>query len=332
MIDEKENFINEIVMKMGLDREQSQKLKNMLHMYLYDYSMVKIQNTDIAVTQETRTQEAYKMFFVAKRIQGCTDRTIENYKNCLGMFFREIQKEVENVTTNDIRYFLAMKKERDKASDCHVDNLRRVLSSFFTWCVEEEYIEKNPVSRVKKVKVEKYVKKAFSDIEVEKLRQAAMGDLRTQALLEVLLSTGCRISEVYNINIGDVNGDEIIVKGKGKKERIVYLNAKARISLENYLKSRKDDNKALFVSEQKPHNRLKTNGMEYKIRELGRKAGVEDTHPHRFRRTAATNALNRGMPIDQVSIMLGHSNIQTTTIYATSAQEIVKENHKKYVV
>lgn len=272
------------------------------------------------------------MFFIAKRVQGCSKRTIEVYKYVIDDFFRTIHKPLGEITTNDIRYFLALKKEKQQVSDTHIDNIRRTLNTFFNWMTEEEYIRKNPVLKVKKVRVPRYVKKAFRDIEIEKIRLKASEDLRDTALVEVLLSTGCRISEVSSMDRNDIDGDEIVVKGKGNKERIVYLNAKAKIALERYLKSRDDDNAALFVSKDKPHSRMKISGMGLVIRELGKAAGVDDVHPHRFRRTAATMALNRGMPIDQVQIMLGHSSIETTTIYATSAQETVKASHKKYVV
>ena len=332
MMDEKEELINDVIMTMNLDTEQSKRLKNIMNMKLYQYSVTKIKSTDISVRNESLNEEIWKMFFIAKRIQGCTDRTLCAYKNYLSQFFRFIDKDITQVTTNDIRFFMATKKEKDHNSDTNVNNFRRILSSFFTWCAEEEYISKNPMARIKKVRQERYVKKSFKEMEIERLRNGAKNDVRLTALLEFLLSTGCRISEVENANREDLEDDELVVHGKGKKDRYVYLNAKARIALENYLKSRDDDNKALFVSLDKPHDRLKTTGMGIAIRELGKRVGVTDTHPHRFRRTAATMALNRGMPIDQVQQMLGHSNIETTTIYAVSAQETVKANHKKYVV
>lgn len=338
MRDEKEEFINNVAIKLELSGEEIQKVKNLLWMELYNYSLVKIQNTDIAVYEQSINEEAVKMFFVAKNIQGCTKRTLEYYRAVLKAFLQFLQdKPVTEITTNDIRYYLAVKKERDNNSDTNIDNIRRTLNSFFGWLVEEEYITKNPVQKIKKVRQERYVKKAFKDTEIEKLRyelnKIPREDIRIRfsALLEVLLSTGCRISEVSNMNRENLDGDEIIVKGKGKKERIVYLNAKAKMALELYLSKRTDNSVAMFVTLDKPHSRWQTSGMGHDIRELGRKAGVSDTHPHRFRRTAATMALNRGMPIDQVQIMLGHSNIQTTTIYAVSAQETVKANHKKFV-
>ena len=333
MMDEKEQLINEVVQSMTLSDQDTQKLRDVLWIKMYNYSLVRIKNTDIAIRNTTLNEEAVRMFLVAKSVQGCTKRTIEYYKLVIKQFFTFMNdKPVNQITTNDIRYFFAVKKERDKNKDSNINNLRRVLSSFFGWLYEEEYITKNPIVKIKKIKEEKWVKKAFKDVEVEKLRYQAAGDLRMTALIEVLLSTGCRISEVEGMNIRDIEDDEIVVYGKGKKERTVYLNAKAKMALKRYLESRKDENEAMFVTMDRPHSRWKTSGMGADIRELGRACGVNDTHPHRFRRTAATMALNRGMPIDQVQLMLGHENIETTTLYAISAQEAVKAKHKKYVV
>lgn len=333
MIDEKEEFINSICMKMNLEHEDEQRLKNLLWMELYHYSVTRIKDTDVVVRDETFNENALRMFFVAKSVQGCTKRTLNYYRLILKQFFDFMNdKPVKQVTTNDIRYFFAVKKERDGNKDSEINNKRRVLSSFFAWLYEEEYISKNPMVKIKQIRVEKRVKKPFKDVELEKLRYAAADNIRLTALLEVLLSTGCRISEVSGMNRNDLEGDEIVVYGKGKKERTVYLNAKAKLALERYLATRDDENKPMFVSSDKPHSRLLVSRMGQEIRELGQSCGVNDTHPHRFRRTAATMALNRGMPIDQVQLMLGHESIETTTLYAISAQEAVKANHKKYVV
>lgn len=330
--DPKEKVINEIVQGMCLDVKESNRLKNYLFMALHTYSLIEITDTEVAVRDESMDEEAVRMFFIAKSIQGLTKRSLEAYRNYIYSALRFINKPLREITTNDIRYYLAVKKERDGNTDTSMDNIRRVLSTFFSWLVEEEYITKNPLLKVKKVRCERRVKKPFKDVEVEKLRLEAAGDTRLTALLETLLSTGCRISEVAGMNRADWDGDEILVHGKGKKERIVYLNAKSRIALERYMKTREDENGAMFVTEARPHKRLHSSGMGADIRELGKRAGVPDTHPHRFRRTAATMALNRGMPIDQVQLMLGHESIETTTIYAVSAQEAVKASHKKYVV
>lgn len=333
MVDEKEKLINTICLKAELSMEESKRLKNILWIELYPYSVIPIKETDIVIRDETFNENAVKMYFVAKSVQGCTKRTLQYYGNVIRQFLAFLnEKPVNQITTNDIRYFFAVKKERDKNKDTEINNKRRVLSSFFGWLHEEEYIEKNPIKKIKGIRTEKRIKKPFKDVELEKLRYAAAGDIRLTALLEVLLSTGCRISEVSGMNRNDLDGDEIVVYGKGKKERVVYLNAKAKLALERYLETRKDTNKPMFVSKDRPYDRLLVSQMGKNIRELGETCGVNDTHPHRFRRTAATMALNRGMPIEQVQMMLGHESIETTTIYAVSAQEAVKANHKKYVV
>lgn len=332
MNDVKERFINNIVLKMNLEPEDSVKLKNFLHIELHNYSLVEIEDTELVVYAESINEEALRMFFVAKSVQGCTKRTLNYYRLILRQFFDFMNdKPVNQVTTNDIRYFFAVKKERDGNKDSEINNKRRVLSSFFAWLYEEEYIQKNPMVKIKQIRVEKRVKKPFKDVELERLRYGAADDIRLTALLEVLLSTGCRISEVSGMNRKDLEGDEIIVYGKGKKERTVYLNAKAKLALERYLATREDENAAMFVSSDKPHSRLLVSRMGQEIRQLGQSCGVIDTHPHKFRRTAATMALNRGMPIEQVQMMLGHESIETTTLYAISAQETVKASHKKYV-
>lgn len=333
MIDEKEELINSICMKMNLPTEESKRLRNLFWMEFYSYSIVRIKETDITVRDETFNENVIRMFFVAKSVQGCTKKTLTYYRNTLSQFIAFTHdKPVNKITANDIRYFFAVKKERDGNKDSEINNKRRVLSSFFGWLHEEEYIERNPMNKIKGIRVEKRIKKPFKDVELEKLRYAASDNIRLTALLEILLSTGCRISEVSGMNREDLEADEIVVYGKGKKERTVYLNAKAKLALERYLKTRADDNPALFVSKDRPHARLLVSQMGKEIRELGKVCGVNDTHPHRFRRTSATMALNRGMPIEQVQIMLGHESIETTTIYAISAQETVKASHKKYVV
>lgn len=332
MNDTKDTFINNIVLKMNLAPEDSVRLKNFLYIELHNYSLMEIEDTELVVYEESINEEALRMFFVAKSVQGCTKRTLNYYRLILNQFFDFMNdKPVNQVTTNDIRYFFAVKKERDGNKDSEINNKRRVLSSFFAWLYEEEYIQKNPMVKIKQIRIEKRVKKPFKDVELERLRYGAADDIRLTALLEVLLSTGCRISEVSGMNRKDLEGDEIIVYGKGKKERTVYLNAKAKLALERYLATREDENTAMFVSSDKPHSRLLVSRMGQEIRQLGQACGVSDTHPHKFRRTAATMALNRGMPIEQVQMMLGHESIETTTLYAISAQETVKASHKKYV-
>lgn len=331
MTDDKEKVANSIVQRMHLNIQEGKKLKNIIYIELSDYSLQKINNTDLIVRNESAEEEAYRMFFISKNIQGCTKRTIQFYKASIDEFRRFINKDLLEITPNDVRYFLAVKKEKDKVSDTTADNLRRNLSAFYQWLEDEDYIRKSPLKKIGKIKTEKTIKKAFSEIEVEKIRIAARNEPRTCAIVETLLSTGCRVSELVGINIEDIKGDEIVVFGKGRKERRVFLNAKAKCAIERYLKERKGNNEALFISLDRPYVRLKISGVEIVLRELGRRIGIENVHPHRFRRTAATFALRRGMPMDQVREMLGHESMETTKIYAITDQQQVKANHRKYM-
>lgn len=274
--------------------------------------------------------DIYKMFLVAKKVEGCTERTLQYYGDELKKFREGIGKPIPEIKTDDIRLYIAKLAIERGVSAVTQNNVLRILRSFFGWCTAEEYVPRNPTLKMKKIKTPKRIKKAFSEMEIEKIRNAAR-DKRERAVIEVLLSTGVRVGEIEFIQREDITGDSIIVYGKGQKERYVYLNAKAQLAIREYLKERNDDNPYLFVGQAKPHNRLKQSWYESNLRDLGRSIGIENVHPHRFRRTAATLALNRGMPIEQVQQMLGHTEIQTTLIYAQSAQENVKISHKKYV-
>lgn len=318
--------IEEILNKISMSKDFS--LDN-LRIILNDYDIER-KSTELVVVSENRTK-ALQMFFVTKKVEGCSDKTIHYYSYVLRRFFSDITCELERVTTDQIRYYIAIRSQRDNLSKVTLDNELRVLKSFFGWCTAEEYIRKNPTLNIKAIKQDKRIKKAFSEVELELIRKAAESK-RDKAIVETLYSTGCRVSELCGMNLKDINGDEIIVFGKGGKERVCYLNAKARLALNDYVKSRTDSNAALFVSEDKPYTRLKTGSIGLLIRKIGKAAGVENCHPHRFRRTAATVALNRGMPIDQVQQMLGHAIIGTTTIYAKSESENVKASHKKFVI
>lgn len=322
--------------------EDLELIKKTIRIVLSDYTITK-KETAIAVLDDDNKSKALRMFFISKKMEGCTDKTLEYYSGALRRFFSVINSSLQDITADDIRLYLAKRSIEDKLSKCSQDNELRVLKSFFKWCSGEGYIDKMPTLNIKSIKKEKKVKKAFTEMQVEILRQNAahsnsdtyiekLKSARNLAIIDVLFSTGVRISELVDMNISEIQSDEIVVFGKGEKERIVYLNAKALLSLEKYMEIRVDDCDALFVSAKKPYTRLKIGAVETMIRELGKKAGVKKAHPHRFRRTAATVALNRGMPIEQVAQMLGHESIETTTIYARSEKENVKANHRKYVV
>ena len=239
---------------------------------------------------------------------------------------------IESITTEDLRNYLADYKNNSNSSKSTIDNIRRVLSSFFSWLEDEDYILKNPVRRIHKIKTKKVVKEIISDENFEILRDNC-NNIRDLAMIELLASTGIRVGELVNLNIEDVlfNERECIVLGKGDSERVVYFDAKTKIHLQKYLESRKDKNPALFVSFKKPYKRLGINGVERRIRELGQGANIKKVHPHKFRRTMATNAIDKGMPIEQVQRLLGHVQIDTTMQYAMVNQNNVKISHRKFI-
>lgn len=321
-----QDFLNQI--QQRFDSTDLDQIRCALLIAMEKYEVTSA-SRELVITENTDIQHL-KMFIVSKKVEGCTDKTLRYYKNEIQKFLGAVGKPVKEVDANDIRLFIAKKAMVDKVSATTQDNTLRILRSFFAWLTAEDYISKNPTAKIKRIRTEKKVKKPFSEIEVEKLRAGAR-DKRERAMIDILMSTGMRIGELYLLNRSDVEGDQLVVYGKGKKERYVYLNAKAQVSLAEYLDMREDDNEALFVTQDQPHERLGLSSFGARLRELGRDLGVKNVHPHRFRRTAATMALNRGMPIEQVQQMLGHEKIETTLIYAQAAQENVKSSHRKFV-
>lgn len=320
------NCIEEIVNRLSVLGDIS---KDKIRIILNDYN-ISAKCTEIVSANENKRQKAIQMFIVTKRVEGCSENTIINYLGTLRKFFNDIDQELEEITADQIRYYLAIRSTRDKLSKQSQDNELRVLKSFFKWCSGEEYIKRNPTENIKAIKKEKRIKRSFSETELEIIREAAEKK-RDKAIIEVLYSTGVRVSELVRMNIRDIADDEIIVFGKGEKERTVYLNARAKIAISVYLKTRADNEIALFVGE-RTKKRLNKSSIEQIIRDIGKSAGIDNCYPHKFRRTAATLALNRGMPIEQVQAMLGHADIATTTIYARSEEKNVKASHEKYVV
>jgi len=276
--------------------------------------------------------EYLKLFLDAKRIEGCSDRTIAYYRATIDHFIDNIDEPIRSIPTETIRNYLANYQNRSKCSKVTVDNIRRNISSFFSWLEEEDYILKSPMRRIHKIKTAKVVKQIISDESIEILRDSC-SQPRDLAIIDMLYSTGIRVGELVNLNIADINFEqrECIVFGKGDKERRVYFDAKTKIHLQNYLRLRSDDNPALFVTLDAPHKRLKISGVEIRLRELGRKNHLEKIHPHKFRRTMATRAIDKGMPIEQVQKILGHSQIDTTMQYAIVNQNNVKASHQKYI-
>lgn len=271
-------------------------------------------------------------FISAKRIEGCSEKTLSYYENTIRAFLDETSKELHDVTTNEIRKYLSDFQAKRNSSKTTVDNVRRILSSFFSWLEDEDYIVKSPVRRIHKVRSELTVKETISDEHLEKLRDTCT-EVRDLAMIDFLVSTGVRVGELVTLNRNniDFNERQCVVLGKGNKERTVYFNARAKVHLQNYLATRTDDNQALFVSLAVPNNRLTISGVESRLRQLGKQANVCRIHPHKFRRTLATMAIDKGMPIEQVQRLLGHCKIDTTLHYAMVNQTNVRIAHRKFL-
>lgn len=281
---------------------------------------------------EISNTEYLKLFLDAKKIEGCSERTLQYYRVTAERFFQSVLTPVRKITTEEIRAYLSNYQKINGCGKVTVDNIRRNLSSFFSWLEEEDYLLKSPMRRIHKIKTKQQVKEIISDEDIELLRDhcACMRDL---SMIDLLYSTGIRVGELVNLNISDVDFEarECVVFGKGDKERRVYFDAKAKLHLQNYLSSRSDNNPALFVTLDAPHDRLKISGVEIRLRELGRKINLHKIHPHKFRRTMATRAIDKGMPIEQVQKILGHSQIDTTMQYAMVNQTNVKTSHQKFI-
>lgn len=277
-------------------------------------------------------EEYLNKFLEAKRIEGCSERTIKYYKVTVEQLLKKVLHPIRKVTTEQMREYLVDYQKINNCGKTTIDNVRRNISSFFSWLEEEDYILKSPMRRIHKIRAEKLVKNVITDEDIERLRDGC-DCLRDVAMIDLLYSTGIRVGELVRLNRADINFSEreCVVFGKGDKERRVYFDAKSKIHLINYLKSRIDDNPALFVSLDKPYNRLKISGVEIRLRQLGRKLHLDRVHPHKFRRSMATRAIDKGMPIEQVQKILGHSQIDTTMQYAIVNQNNVKAAHRKYI-
>ncbi|MCR5737669.1 MAG: tyrosine-type recombinase/integrase [Eubacterium sp.] len=320
-----EEKIVSIINEMAHYLEASQ-LRVLQEVLLKTLSNNEIKKSDIS------NVEYVKMFLEAKEIEGCSERTIKYYRQTLEHFLKHMETSVRRVTTEELREYLVSYQKINNCSKVTVDNIRRNIMSFFSWLEEENYILKSPMRRIHKIKTTKTVKNIITDEEIENIRDSCES-LRDLAIVDLLYSTGMRVGEIVNLNIDDINFEEreCVVFGKGGKERRVYFDAKSKIHLYNYIKSRNDNNKALFVTLNAPHSRLKISGVEIRIREIGRKLKIDKIHPHKFRRTMATRAIDKGMPIEQVQKILGHSQIDTTMNYAIVNQNNVKASHRRYI-
>ena len=347
----KERLINEIVCMIGKLGAETDGLKEKLYILMKDVNITPVE-TALTVRDDNLNDRLLKRFLGAKIVKGCTSKTISQYDRILRCIMRKFNKPVIDYTPDDIRLYLAYRLTQDKVSKTTILNETRYLRTLFAWLFAEEIIPKDPMTKIDSIKNNKVKKKAFTEIECERIRQAARTSRET-AMIEILLSTGCRVSELCMMRIDEIEDNQILVHGKGNKDRVVYLNAKAQLAIENYLKDRKDQNPYIFPCEiwnpaasgkqSKSQNWYKEpkyvgEGMQGKssvesiVRRIGKRANVENCHPHRFRRTCATFALQRGMPLELVSKMLGHEQLTTTQIYLDLNETELASAHKKYVV
>ena len=325
----KQQIIESIVQQMlaYLDNVQLKRLQNVLEHELFDCEIKEQEECS-----EDDSKRLLELFITAKRIEGCSERTLKYYQTTIDMMLDSVGKNVRRIQTEDLRAYLMNYQGKNNPSRVTIDNIRRILSSFFSWLEDEDYILKSPVRRIHKVKTATNVKETYTDEDLEKMRDSCT-ELRDLAIIDMLASTGMRIGEMVLLNKADINFNEreCVVFGKGDKERVVYFDARTKIHLQNYINSRTDENPALFVTLRSPFERIKIGGIEARLREQGRQLNIQKVHPHKFRRTLATMAIDKGMPIEQLQQLLGHKRIDTTLQYAMVKQSNVKLAHKKYI-
>lgn len=327
----KQKIIKEITQEMmqSLNNEQLEKLEEVIRKVLFG---VEISKKNSVEEVENDSEHLLEAFLAAKRIEGCSKKTLDYYRNTISTVLRKIGKNVCYIETDDLRGYLSEYQDCKNPSKVTIDNIRRILSSFFAWLEDEDYIIKSPVRRIHRIKSATVIKDTYTDEALEKLRDSCE-NIRDLAMIDILASTGMRVGELVLLNKDDISFEEreCVVFGKGDKERMVYFDARTKLHLQEYLCSRNDDNEALFVSLKAPFNRLKIGGIEVRLRELGKRLEIDKVHPHKFRRTLATVAIDKGMPIEQLQKLLGHQRIDTTLQYAMVKQSNVKLAHRKYI-
>ena len=326
----KEELITGVMQQMlpYLDNVQLKQLRQVMEQTLFHYEVIGAE----VKPEKDDSNDLITMFIAAKRIEGCSEKTLKYYQNTIDAMVTSLEKNVRHILTEDLRIYLTNYQRKHQSSRVTIDNIRRILSSFFSWLEDEDYIIKSPVRRIHKVKTASNIKETYSDEELEKMRDNCE-TLRDLAMIDMLASTGMRVGEMVLLNRDDINFTERECKvfGKGDKERVVYFDARAKLHLQEYLDSRTDDDPALFVTLRAPHQRLQIGGIEYRLREMGKRLNIPKVHPHKFRRTLATMAIDKGMPIEQLQRLLGHQRIDTTLQYAMVKQSNVKSAHRKYI-
>lgn len=324
-------------------RELIEEVKMRMLPYLNSVQMIKLskvletvlQGLDIDTLEEEAKLDSDSLlaaFITAKRLEGCSEKTLAYYQKSIEAVLQAIGKEVRQITTDDLRAYLTSYQATNRVSKVTIDNVRRNLSSFFAWLEDEDFIIKSPVRRIRRIKTAKVIKETYSDENLEVMRDRCTNE-RDLALIDLLASSGMRAGELVKLNRADVDFEEreCVVLGKGSKERYVYFDARAKIHLQNYLAARQDDNPALFVSLRAPYRRLQIGGLEIRLRQLGKRLHLPKVYPHKFRRTMATAAIDKGMPVEQLQKLLGHERIDTTMHYAMVKQQNVKTAHRKYI-
>jgi len=326
----KYEFITAVMQQMlpALDNAQLEKLRQVMEQTLLRYVVTHVEEQP----EEDDSDDLIAMFIAAKRIEGCSEKTIKYYQNTINAMVSFLGKNVRRILTEDLRTYLTEYQNEHQSSRVTIDNIRRILSSFFSWLEDEDYIIKSPVRRIHKVKTASSIKDTYSDEDLEKMRDHCK-EIRDLAMIDMLASTGMRVGEMVLLNRDDINFSEreCVVFGKGDKERIVYFDARAKLHLKEYLDSRTDGNSALFVTLRAPYERIQIGGIEHRLREMGKRLNIPKVHPHKFRRTLATMAIDKGMPIEQLQRLLGHQRIDTTLQYAMVKQSNVKTAHRKYI-
>jgi site-specific recombinase XerD len=327
----KDDKLNEVLqgMQVFLDNAQMEQLKRVLQHTFWNCTVTETETPGEPEEQNSRMVE---LFLASKRVEGCSEKTLRYYKATIEIVLNAIGKDIRHIETEDLRQYLTVHQQKKQSSRVTIDNIRRILSSFFSWLEDEDYILKSPVRRIHRVKTSTVIKETYTDEVLETMRDNCT-ELRDLAMIDLLASTGMRVGEMVLLNRDDINfaERECVVFGKGDKERLVYFDARTKIHLQNYLDSRTDQESALFVTLRAPYHRVKIGGVETRLREMGKQLGIPKVHPHKFRRTLATMAIDKGMPIEQLQQLLGHQRIDTTLKYAMVKQSNVKLAHRKYI-
>lgn len=330
----REKFAKEFITKLNgkISEESLKTVFQELELFVNDYD-IESRKTEI-VPYDDYIPRCYAVYLISKKIEGKSAGTLKLYDICLRDFFAFSDTPIENMKANDIRVYLYSLQQRRKISNHTLDERRLIINAFMQWCATEGYIERNPCMQVSPIKFEFKPRIPLNGIELELIRDACK-TYREKAIIELLYSTGCRVTELQRLNINDINFDtrEVCLFGKGNKHRTSYLNAKSEVCIKKYLNERTDENEALFVGMRNPYRRLSKTGIEYIVGKIGKRAGISrNIYPHLIRHTTATDAINRGMSVAEVQKILGHEKLNTTMIYAKISEETIKYNHKRYIV